>query len=199
MQLIFTFRWSTCIIFAGGRDIMQKRKSVRLKAYDYSAPGAYFVTICAHQHQNLFGVVANNQIVLNELGKIVDTGWQWLSTHFAYVMLDEWVIMPNHVHGIIIIGDVTQPIFSSSPDESGRIHDEAGDSERKPLSQIIGAFKSRVTKLIRRDPGRWHDLIWQRNYYEHVIRNEGDLDATRQYIRQNPLNWTLKKDRYYRA
>jgi REP element-mobilizing transposase RayT len=153
----------------------RQRRSIRLKDYDYTQEGAYFVTICTQNHKPLLGEIKNAEMVLNEYGKIVADCWQWLSKQYRHVELDEWVLMPNHMHGIVLLcrgGSRTAPT-----------------GIYKPLGRLIGAFKTTSTKRInalRRTPG---NRIWQRNYYEHVIRNEDDLNEIRQYILDNPVQW----------
>ncbi len=154
------------------------RRSIRLQDYDYAQSGAYFVTICAFQRECLFGEIMNGEMNLNEMGDIAVTTWKWLATHYPYVELDEWVVMPNHLHGIIV------------RDDRGGLQTE----NPKPLGGLIGAFKTVSTKGInqlRNNPGC---PVWQRNYYERVIRNERELATVRQYIVNNPMKWALDKD-----
>ncbi|MEW5958621.1 MAG: transposase [Chloroflexota bacterium] len=175
-----------------------QRRSIRLKDYDYSQSGAYFVTICTYRQSCLFGVVAAGQVRLNEYGRIAHTEWLKSAEIRQEIALDVFVVMPNHIHGIVWI---------TSPDRSignVRTHARKGDRPvaltppRGPAPKSLGAFlagyKSAVTKQInqvRDSPGT---PVWQRNYYEHIIRTERALAAIRQYIAQNPLRWEL--DRY---
>jgi len=159
------------------------RRSIRLKEYDYTRAGAYFVTICAWNRECLFGEVVNGEIRLNEWGEVVAKTWECLEERYPYVILDEWVIMPNHLHGIVIITDDIEYRRGGSrtaPTET---------LKRKPLGRLIGAFKTVSTKLIneiRSNPGA---PLWQRNYYEHIIRSERDLQDIREYIAGNPIKW----------
>ncbi len=162
---------------------IHNRRSIRLPEYDYSQDGWYFITICTQSQKCLFGKFANGQIQLYEYGRIVDKCWRWLSQQYDYVHLDEYVVMPNHLHGIIIIrrGD-------------SRIALTRNTQKCKPLSRLIGAFKTVSTKqinLIRKTPA---GKLWQRNYYEHIIRNEEELNRIRQYIADNPANWQTDEE-----
>ncbi len=171
------------------------RRSIRLPGYDYTQPGAYFVTICTHYREMLFGDVINGVVRLTPLGEIVRDEWFKSAKIRQNVLLheDEFVIMPNHIHGIIWIVD------------GGEDGGDVGADSRPPLLQprrtpkslgsIIAGFKSAATKrinVLRETPGR---PVWQRNYYEHIIRTERALDAIRSYIQDNPVRWML--DRYH--
>ena len=179
------------------------RRSIRLKNYDYSQAGYYFVTICCYQRQCLFGDIVNSLMQLNQYGEIVEQTYQWLSQRYPYLILDEWIIMPNHFHGIIVITNTscrgrsrTTPTAKNVPtltrndviltDKNLPINPEL---KRKPLGRLIGTFKTVSTKninLIRNTTGT---PVWQRNYYEHIIRNETALNKIREYIINNPLSW----------
>jgi REP element-mobilizing transposase RayT len=178
------------------RDL-SNRRSVRLKEYDYSQPGAYFVTICTSDRECLFGQIENGQVVLSAAGEIAQSVWLGLPNRFPLVTLDEYVIMPNHVHGIILVG--AQFIASDSKNGmSNRVY---------TLGDIVRTYKASVTRLVRvrgnsgvnRDtmnagvmnhaPTGTARFGWQRNYYEHVIRNDDDLQRTREYIMGNPALW----------
>lgn len=159
---------------------IRRRRSIRLKGYDYRQPGAYFVTICTHRGASLFGEVIDGQVVLNAIGRIALDSWEWLATQYDYVDLDEYVIMPNHMHGILMI----------TVDGRGSSR-TASTNTRKPLGRLIGAFKTVSTKStnqLRNTPGQ---PVWQRNYYEHVIRSNNALNRIRAYIHYNPAKWHL--------
>jgi REP element-mobilizing transposase RayT len=146
------------------------RRSIRLNGYDYSSPGAYYVTICTADRQHLLGTIETGAMHLNENGQIVDDGWRWLVTHFDAVTLDAWVVLPNHLHGIIVL--------TPNP------------ARRKPLGQIVGAFKTVTTKrinAIRQTPGA---PVWQRDFWDHVIRDEFEMNTIRTYIANNTQNWS---------
>ncbi len=181
------------------RAIRRRRRSIRLKGWDYRTPAAYFVTICTHDRAPLFGRVVDGDMVLNAFGEIVWACWREIPEHFPHVELDAFVVMPNHVHGIIFIVDVVGSLHAGAT-HVGATHASPlrGDAPRGPasgsLGAIVGSFKSAVTQRInalRNTPGA---PVWQRNYYEHIIRTERALNAIRRYIAENPLRWHL--DRY---
>jgi REP element-mobilizing transposase RayT len=171
------------------------RRSIRLQGYDYTRAGAYFVTLVTHDRACLFGNVVNGVMQLNPWGNIAAQTWEWLATQYPYVDLDAWVIMPNHVHGILVI---TNAPVGARRDALPGHHDAPGPgpsapvpTRRKPLGQLIGAFKTVSAKhinLSRATPGL---PVWQRNYYEHIIRDTVALARIRQYIANNPLKWAL--------
>ena len=155
------------------------RRSIRLKGYDYSQAGAYFVTIVTWQREMLFGEITDGELVLNEFGQIVSEKWQWLESQYRYIELGAWIVMPNHFHGILVIHDFGRGGSRSAPTPI----------KRKPLGGLIGAFKTVSTKhinLLRNTEGQ---LVWQRNYYEHIIRNEPEMDRISRYIESNPSQW----------
>lgn len=159
--------------------ILKQRKPNRLKNFDYSDNGWYFVTICTEDRQEYFGNIANNKINFNEYGKIINNCWVEIPQHFNNVKLDEYQIMPNHVHGIVIIvgAGLSRPI----------------------LGQIIGYFKYQSTKYINDFVMKGSDnptptenkikQIFQRSFYDYIIRNEFSLNRIRHYIKDNPKNW----------
>jgi REP element-mobilizing transposase RayT len=162
--------------------MLPERKIIRLKNYDYSSAGGYFVTICTQNRKCLFGKIRAGQMMLNDIGQMICEKWEWLAKQYDYVELDEWVIMPNHMHGIIVItnrrgGSRTAP-----------------KKKRKPLGRLIGAFKTVTTKQINQIQATPGKKLWQRSYYEHVIRNENELDLVRKYIVDNPLQWESDRE-----
>ena len=166
-----------------------RRRSIRLKNYDYTQVGAYFVTICTSNRECLFGEIVDGEMRLNEWGEVVAQTWRWLTQQYWYVELDEWVVMPNHLHGIITIGDKVETCRGGS-----RTAPTTDTIKRKSLGRLIGAFKTVSTKRInkiRRDPNA---SIWQRNYYEHIIRSETGLNTIRRYIRYNASMWLHDED-----
>jgi REP element-mobilizing transposase RayT len=179
------------------------RRSIRLRHYDYSNAGAYFVTIVIKDRECLLGEIVDDGMHLNEIGQFVGDVWDCLPGRYPGVDLDAFVIMPNHVHGIIVItpdaqyvasvGAVHEPPLQSSTQPFPPPPDPAWRLERRQmlLPKIIGYFKMNTAKranLIREMPGA---PFWQRNYYEHVIRNAADLERLREYIECNPLRWAL--------
>lgn len=159
---------------------IKERKRTRLKNYDYSRSGYYFVTICTHNRINRFGEIVDSEMILNEQGNIVNDTWIDLSCHHQGIYLDEYIIMPNHVHGIVII---ERDIVGAGP---------ARPAKSSNLSTIIGSFKSSATRQINaKDNGNFR---WQRSFYDHVIRNEKSLNQIREYIIDNPANWDHDED-----
>ena len=159
------------------------RRSIRLKGYDYTQAGAYFVTIVTQGRECLFGEIVEGEVRLNPLGEIVGESWRWLGMQYDYVELDEWRIMPNHLHGIIVIIDDGRGGSRTAP-----------TVKRKPIGRLVGAFKTVSTKRINEHRGTPGVRVWQRNYYEHIIRNEDDLEAIREYIACNPMRWDLDRE-----
>ena len=162
------------------------RRSIRLKDYDYSQSGAYFVTICNKNKECLFGDVVDRKMRLNEMGIVVQQCWNVIPEHFPNTVSDEFIVMPNHIHGIIVIVGA-QFIAPFGKTMSGN----QGVMNHAPTTagEIVRAFKARCTYAInqvRITPGM---PLWQRNYYEHIIRNEPELNKIREYIINNPLNW----------
>jgi putative transposase len=176
----------------------RNRRSIRLKNYDYSRPGGYFVTICAKNRNPCFGQIVNEKINLSPVGKIVEGCWLGIPEHFKNVKLDEWVIMPNHIHGIIII-DETKLVGTdynlSLPLRSPRIpsRNRFQNVILRSLSYVIATSKSAVSRKSNRSGSR-NDFAWQPRFYEHVIRSENELNRIRQYIQNNPLQWELDRE-----
>lgn len=165
-----------------------RRRSIRLKGYDYTTAGAYFITICTRQRECLFGTIEDGEMGLNQFGQIVADTYLWLASQYLHVHLDQWVVMPNHLHGIIVLTDYPRK-GDSRIAPTPEIAPTLDMANRKSLGRLIGAFKTVSTKqinLIRDTPGT---RVWQRNYYEHIIRDDRALQHIRQYIQNNPLSW----------
>ncbi|HOK59079.1 MAG TPA: hypothetical protein PKZ07_19890 [Sedimentisphaerales bacterium] len=166
------------------------RHSIRLKGYDYSLSGAYFVTICMYDRACLFGAVVDGDMRLNDAGRVVYDVWNDLPNHYGYVELDAFVVMPNHVHGIIVIvGAGLKP----APTESKPAPTRHG------LPEIIRGFKTFSSRRINELRGTPGMPVWQRNYYEHIIRNEESLHRIRSYIANNPIRWYLDQENPQRS
>jgi len=171
---------------------ISKRKPIRLKNYDYSNNGYYFITICTQNRKCLFGNIVGvgrdrpiQKMILNNVGKIVQNTWQSLPNHHS-VELDTFQIMPNHIHFVIQIVGATRGSPASI---------KTGGSRPAPtLGTIIGLFKSECTKQIRRQSKNPNIIVWQRNYHEHIIRNEKSLNKIRKYIKTNPLMWNRDRN-----
>jgi len=180
---------------------MRNRRSIRLKDYDYRQNGAYFVTICSHERLCLFGSVVDGEMVSNDWGRIIQACWIEIPAHYPMVELDGFVVMPNHMHGIIVItggDDNRRGMIHHAQvidNEKGMIHHAPTDARTfsKPvansLSSIIGTFKAAVTRHIKRLPDAPDHPIWQRNYHEHIIRSENTLNTIRAYVDNNPAKW----------
>ena len=172
-------------------DNFAERKANRLRDYDYSLPGYYFLTICTKNRICYFGDVKNEKMYLNEIGQIIRNNWLKIDSHYKVAMLDDYTIMPNHLHGIIIISDFLEGNRYSAK----LIASKKKNSRHALLSTIIRTFKTLTKKEIcRTDSGSQFE--WQRSFYDHIIRNEKSLMEIREYIRNNPLKWHL--DKYYK-
>ena len=164
-----------------------QRHSLRLKGYDYSQAGAYFVTICAYNKEYLFGDIINGVMRMNEYGKTVREKWLLSSKLRSEIKLDEFVIMPNHFHAIVIIWSIGTNTVGANGRSPLRM-------KPKSLSSLMAGFKSSATSRInglRNSPGV---PVWQRNYYEHIVRNEDELNRIREYIINNPLQWQFDRE-----
>jgi REP element-mobilizing transposase RayT len=168
----------------GASDAGHHRRSIRLKSHDYSRAGAYFITICTQDRACLFGEIANGEMRLNDAGRMVVE--EWIKTAEIRIEIEsgEYVAMPNHFHAILWISDGGRGTARRAPTV-----ERFGKPVAGSIPTIIRSFKSAVTKRInesRNTPGM---LVWQRNYYEHIIRNDESLNHIRQYIADNPANW----------
>ena len=161
---------------------IHRRRSIRLKKYDYSQCGAYFITICAQNREHLFGKIINNEMQLNVAGKIIQKWWLELSNKFSHIELNEYIVMPNHFHGIVQIVETEGRSRRTAP----------------TIPHIIQWFKTMSTNEYIRGVkiGKFlpfNKSIWQRNYWEHIIRSEGYLIKFREYMANNPCNWKNDK------
>jgi REP element-mobilizing transposase RayT len=161
------------------------RHSIRLKGYDYSQSGAYFVTLCTHNRECLFGEIVDNEMILNNYGKIVYEEW-FVSTKIRneiQLFENEFVVMPNHIHGIVWINSNFIDVGAN-----GRSPRQRGPGQ-KSLSSFIAGYKSSVTKRINQIRQTQGTHVWQRNYYEHIICTETELQRIREYIVNNAIKW----------
>jgi putative transposase len=165
------------------------RRSVRLKEYDYTQAGAYFVTICTRGKECLLGEIADGEVRLNPSGEIVAECWNDLPRHFQNVAVDEFVVMPNHVHGILIIVDDRRGRGKACLAPTIPPVGQFGRPIPGSLPTIVGSFKSASTRRINESRGTPGATIWQRGYYELIVWNEKELNPVRQYIAGNPLKW----------
>ncbi len=178
------------------------RRSIRLHCYDYSQAGALFVTICTNNRENLFGEIVAGAVQLNDAGQTVERCWIDIPAHFPRVELDEFVIMPNHVRGIIVLTDAVTTVGARDIGARDIGARDIGAKDISPLQSrpagtsgtigsIVRGFKIGVTKWFRQQTAI-HE-VWQRNYWDHVIRNETERDRFREYIGNNPARWELDK------
>jgi putative transposase len=181
------------------------RKSIRLKGYDYSQPGAYFVTVVTQGRADLFGQVRGGDMHLNEAGQMVAAIWVSLAKRFPQIELDIYQVMPDHFHGIIVIHDKSvdeKPVGAGLVPAPSRATTRVAPTNANinpALGDIIAAFKSITTlEYIRGVRGlgwaQFYGRLWQRNYFERVIRDEREWDRIRRYIQANPLNWARDRE-----
>lgn len=157
------------------------RRSIRLKGYDYSQSGAYFLTICTHNRESVLGEIVSGRIKLNIYGRIVSARWCNLPRYHRHVELSAFVVMPNHIHSIIVI----------RPDSTEQ-------AKRRPISEIVRGFKTFSSRRINEMRGMPDIPVWQRNYWEHVIRDQDSLNRIHDYILTNPLRWHLDRENPHR-
>jgi REP element-mobilizing transposase RayT len=200
-----------------------RRRSIRFTGYNYSLPGVYFVTICVKDRECFFGEIGEAAIKLNDAGIMIQESWEELPKRFESIDLDEFVVMPNHLHGIVVLKDSVgaslvdaqydandlgpaRGTLKKVPDESdNNVHTDIYRAGTRPaptnakFPDIIGSFKSLTTnqyiKGVR--DSNWlpfNKKLWQRNYYEHIVRNEKELDLVRKYIIENPLKWDMDNE-----
>jgi REP element-mobilizing transposase RayT len=168
-----------------------RRRSIRLPKYDYSQPGAYFVTICTKERENIFGEIIGGEMRPNECGMIAIEELKRSVEIRSETELDEFVIMPNHIHFIIwfVRAHGYAPVVESDSAHSGGAHNHAPVRRPKSLASFVAGFKYGSTMRINgilKSPG---NKIWHRNYFERVVRNDDELNAIRTYIKDNPSNW----------
>lgn len=187
------------------------RRSIRLKGYDYSLGGAYFITICTQDRECLFGKIADGEMILNDAGKIANEFWLQIPNHFPNVILHEHIVMPNHVHGIIELAEqTTVGVQNFEPQQLQQITEKPQNKFQKIIPRSIGSiirgYKIGVTKWFRNKHAvgveNFHPLqiqsprrmrVWQRNYYEHIIRKEQSCQTISDYITTNPAKWNNDK------
>jgi len=174
------------------------RRSLRLKDYDYARAGTYFVTVCAQDRACLFGDIVDGAMRLNDAGRMVQTVWDDLPNHYAGMETDAFIVMPNHVHGIVVLVGAAprgRPVFGQAQ-ELGQAQ---GPAPTLSLPDVVHRFKTLTTKRytdgVKRDGWPpFRSRVWQRNYYEHVIRDEASLHGIREYVLNNPLQWALDRE-----
>jgi REP element-mobilizing transposase RayT len=174
------------------------RKSICLQEYDYSEPGGYFVTLCTREKVRIFGEVVEDEVQLSPIGVIAKQCWDEIPKHFPNTQLDEYVIIPNHLYGIIILNDHGRDV------QLNEMNNLVGVEYIQPLPKtfqyviskslgsIIRTYKAAVSRECRKR--KYYDSSWQRNYYDHIIRDDKDLDRIREYIIENPIKWYLDEN-----
>ncbi len=162
---------------------LQRKSSPRLQGFDYSTTGYYFITICTADKGPRFGSINNGQMVLNDSGTIVEDAWRDLSNHYANLQLDEFIVMPNHFHAIAILDQGNVDRFENLSLRND--HD---------LPEIVRGFKTWSARRVNEHEGKTGTPLWQRSFYDHIIRDDKDLESIREYIVNNPLKWELDKE-----
>ncbi len=168
-------------------------ESARNPNWDYTLPGFYFVTICTQEKKPYFGYVENAIMILSRIGECADACWREIPEHHEHIELDEFVVMPNHMHGIVIIGGPERLPEIRNWDKFKRVAElDAVRPKANSLGAVIGSFKSAVTRWCGTNE---FDFDWQPRFHDRIIRGKNALKAIRQYIRDNPANW--KKDPFH--
>ncbi|MDD3050399.1 MAG: hypothetical protein PHR06_04570 [Candidatus Cloacimonetes bacterium] len=173
---------------------IHKRRSIRLKGYDYSQANFYFITICCDNNICRFGNIVKNEMILNDYGKIAYNQWEKLAKRFQNFELNVFQIMPNHIHGIIVLNDIVGASLAVA--QNGGMDIRAGASPAPTIADIVGAYKSLVSNEcleIFKSKNETMGKLWHRNYYEHIIRNEQSYENISNYITNNPVNWQHDK------
>ena len=180
---------------------IHRRRSIRLQGYDYSQAGAYFITICTQNRECMFGEIVDGKMALNHAGNMIQTVWDEIPFHYAGIEIDEFIVMPNHIHGIItiVVVGATPRGCPGVGQENGQAQGPAptggtGNTGTLSLGDMVHRFKTMTTKRYAdgvKQSG-WQSFpgkLWQRNYWEHIVRNEMELNRIREYIHTNPTQW----------
>ena len=166
---------------------MRRRNSIRLQGFDYARQGAYFVTICTRNRECFLGDVEDGKMRLSDSGRLAMAVWEGLPSHYPHIQLDTYVIMPNNVHGIVVLEDKDDRHVGAGLKPAPT--DANTDKVRHGLPEVVRAFKTFSARHINAFRGSVGLSVWQRNYYEHVIRSDESLNRIRQYIMDNPSRW----------
>ena len=173
--------------------------STRLQTWDYSKNGAYFITICTQNREHFFGNIQNGMMQLSEIGKLAERYWLEIPEHFPFVELGNFVVMPNHVHGILIINNIPNSVETRQCLVSTiKLNTTIGSSRfqnqgKNTISSIVGSYKSIVTKMSRQTHS---NFAWQSRFHDHIICNSKSFETIQNYIFENPLKW--KNDKFYK-
>lgn len=162
-----------------------KRKQIRLRYFDYRRTGVYFVTICTHDRRPSLGAIRDGDVQLSPLGRVAKTCWETIPNHSPNVELDRFVVMPNHIHGLIALDSI------SDPSDSARI---AGELRPGSLGAVVGSLKSSVTRIARSEGIVGDAPVWQRSFWEHIVRGPQALERIRSYIVANPSRWYCDRE-----
>ena len=171
--------------------LIKERINLRLRDYDYSQRGGYFVTVCVKNMECVLGKVVNEKMELSRTGEIASKYWMDISNHFNSVEIDEFVVMPNHVHGIIMINGLVGAGFTPAhaARNLGKLVENWATARVSPtLSQVIGSYKSLTTNKVHNE-NLHNGKLWQRSFYDRVIRSDEELNRVREYILNNPVKW----------
>ncbi len=184
---------------------IHQRRSIRLKGYDYSCTNLYFITVCTKNRESLFGYVEHTKMISSDAGIITEQCWQEIPTHYPNTKLHEHIIMPNHMHGIIQITNENVGVQDFEPFQHETLQNDLSQNNHlqkinqyqkvipKSIGSIVRGFKIGVTKWFRQNT-EIHN-VWQKGFYEHIIRDEQSYFKISKYINNNPLTW--QEDRYY--
>ena len=194
-------------------EVVQRRSSLRLEGYDYTLAGAYFITMIAHRRECLFGDVIDGEVELSPYGQVVRDEWLASARIRREIQLheDEFVVMPNHVHGIVwIVQDERESLIELGDQGTTGVNNECvGATGRSPLRQIglqkpgpaprslgsfVAGFKAAATREINQIRGTPGEPVWKRNYFDRIIRDEVELQHLRRYINENPMKWELDRE-----
>jgi putative transposase len=171
--------------------LIHKRRSIRLSGYDYTRPGAYFITIVTFSRRHIFGEIAAGEMRLNAYGEIARMEWLKTAVVRREIEMDEFVIMPNHIHAIITIVECANVPVGARRRRAPTGIEQFGKSIPGSIPTIIRAYKSAVAARINRQRGTPGAPVWQRNYYDRIVRNKIELIRIREYIRHNPIRWEI--------
>jgi len=171
-------------------DPVKKRKRIRLRYYDYRRTGLYFVTICTHERCSTLGMICDGRVNLSPLGKLTETFWKSIPEHSPHVDLNLHVVMPNHFHALVAIDS------KADPSESKR---RPGELRSGSLGAIVGSFKAAVTRTGRSEGIVGKDPVWQRGFWEHIVRGPQSLERIQRYIVENPARWPCDRENLNRG
>jgi REP element-mobilizing transposase RayT len=175
-------------------DTLPARRSVRLRGFDYRHAGAYFATVCTFRRACILADIVEDQIRLTAAGRVIESAWQMIPEFFPHVELDWFVVMPNHLHGILILHDALRAKHPIGPDASPLQGSRPRGTRSGTLSAVMQTAKAMTTRRVHAIPGMEGIRLWQRGFYDHVIRGDTELNRIRSYIEENPLRWALDNE-----